>query len=358
MINIDIGATAIAILTLFGIYSLMAISLNLEYGIAGVPNFGQALFVSIGAYTAGITYTRVLPLLAGLDSVHPCGPTMGQALQLRSEIMATQPAAGFINLALTLLIAAVLSGALGFIVSYVTLRLKEEWFLALVLLVGGETVRIVVRGADDLICSHNGISAVAQPFYFLGDARSSSLMFMILCVALALIAYAYSQRLTRSPFGRMLKALRENEAATRGLGKGISLARAQIMLIGSAIAALGGVLFALNTGFVNTNDFVVNLTLDIWVMVVLGGIGNNRGALLGAALIAILDRFTQVAAITLNMSGSEIEFNYVRFIAFGIILLLMLRYRPGGLLPESPLTTNAHEVLRRAREPEPLSKRA
>ena len=219
--------------------------------------------------------------------------------------------------------------------------------MALVLLVGGETARIVVRGLEGITCSHNGISGVAQPFYFIGDARSSSLLFMLLTVALALLAYLYSQRLTHSPYGRMLKALRENEAVTRGLGKNIALARAQIMLIGSVIAAIGGVLFALNTGFVNANDYVVTLTLDIWVMVVLGGLGNNRGALLGAALIAILDRFTQVAAIGLNMSGSPIEFNYVRFIAYGIILLLMLRYRPQGLLPESRWTTNAHTVLRR-----------
>ena len=109
-------------------------------------------------------------------------------------------------------------------------------------------------------------------------------------------------------------------------------------------------LFALNTGFVNTNDFVVTLTLDVWVMVVLGGIGNNRGALLGALLIALMDRFTQVGAIALNMSGSDVEFNYMRFIAFGIILIWMLRYRPGGLLPESRLTTGAHDVVRRILE--------
>ena len=349
MINIDIGATAVAILTLFGIYSLMAISLNLEYGVAGVPNFGQALFVSIGAYVAGLTYTRLLPLLAGAEVIHPCRQTMGQALQLRSEIMATQPVAGFINLGFTFIIAAILAGLVGFAVSYVTLRLKEEWFLALVLLVGGEIVRIVVRGADDLICSHNGISGVAQPFYFLDDPRASAFFFMLLALVLAAIAYLYSQRLVQSPYGRMLKGLRENEDVTRGLGKGISLARAQIMLIGSMIAAVGGVLFALNTGFVNTNDYVVTLTLDIWVMVVLGGVGNNRGAVLGALLIALMDRFTQIAAIAMNMSGSPIEFNYARFILFGVILLLMLRYRPGGLLPESPLTTNAHDVLRRRR---------
>lgn len=347
MINIDIGATAVSVLTLFGIYSLMALSLNLEYGVAGVPNFGKALFVSIGAYVAGVTYTRLLPLLAGFENVHPCGPSMGQALQLRSEIMATQPIAGFANLALTFAIAAAVAGAVGFTISYVTLRLKEEWFLALVLLVGGETVRIVVRGADDLICSNNGISGVAQPFYFLRDPQASALLYMLLAVALALIAYLYCERLIRSPFGRMLKGLRENEDVTRGLGKSISLARARIMLIGSIIAAIGGVLFALNTGFVNTNDFVVTLTLDVWVMVVLGGIGNNRGALLGALLIALMDRFTQIGAIALNMSGSDIEFNYVRFIFFGIILLWMLRYRPGGLLPESRLTTGAHAVVKR-----------
>ena len=80
-------------------------------------------------------------------------------------------------------------------------------------------------------------------------------------------------------------------------------------------------------------------------MIVLGGLGNTRGAILGAALIACMDRFTQIAAIQLNMSGFPIEFNYVRFILFGVILLLMLRYRPQGLLPESPLTTHAHRVL-------------
>ena len=315
----------------------MSISLNLEYGVAGLPNFGKALFISIGAYTAGITYTRLLPLLAGAEVIHPCGPTMGGALQLRSEIMASQPTAGFINFGLTLLFAAVIAAAVGFAVSYVTLRLKEEWFLALVLLVGAETVRILVRGADDFICSHNGISGMAQPFYFLRDPGASSFLFMLLSLALALLAYLYSQRLSHSPFGRMLKGLRENEAVTRGLGKNISLARAQIMAVGSLMAAIGGVLFALNTGFVNTNDFVVNLTLDVWVMVVLGGIGNNRGALLGALLIAIMDRVAQIGAIVLNMGGSDIEFNYVRFIGFGLILLWMLRYRPGGLPARIPL---------------------
>lgn len=343
--QIDLVSTVIAILTFFGIYALMAISLNLEYGIAGVPNFGQALFVSLGAYITGITYTRLLPLLAGADPIHPCGTSLGQALQLRSEIMKTMPGVGFVNFAITLLIAAVVGGLVGFVLSYATLRLKQEWYLALVLLVGGEIVRIVVRGMDNLICSHNGISGVAQPFAFIGNTRASSVLFMLMVLVLAFLAAHYSGRLIHSPYGRMLKALRENENVTRSLGKRVSLARAQIMLIGSVIAAISGVLFAVNLGFVSTNDYVVTLTLDVWVMIVLGGLGNNRGALLGALLITILDRVTSIAAIQMNMSGITLEFNYMRYILFGIILLLMLRYRPQGLLPESPVTTAAHMTL-------------
>lgn len=343
--NIDIIATSISVLTYFGIYALMALSLNLEYGVAGVPNFGKVLFVSIGAYVTGVTYTRLLPILAGEPVLNFCGSDLGLALQQRSDIIRSMPFAGFTNIVITLIIAAIIGGLVGFVVSYVTLRIKQEWYLALILLVGGEIVRIVVRGIDGLICSHNGISGVSQPFAYLQDPRLASIGFMIFVLILTAIIYIYSERLIRSPYGRMLKALREDENVTQGLGKDVSLARAQIMLIGSVIAAISGVLFAVNVGFVNTNDYVVTLTLDIWVMVVLGGIGNNKGALLGAMFITLLDRFTAILAIQMNMSGISLEFNYFRFIIFGIILLLMLRYRPQGLLPESRFTTRAHESI-------------
>jgi branched-chain amino acid transport system permease protein len=80
-------------------------------------------------------------------------------------------------------------------------------------------------------------------------------------------------------------------------------------------------------------------------MVVLGGLGNPKGALLGAFVIAVLDRLTAVAAIQMNMAGIDLEFNYVRFILFALILLLMMRYRPQGILPEPNYTTEAHKAL-------------
>lgn len=152
-------------------------------------------------------------------------------------------------------------------------------------------------------------------------------MFILLLVWLV---YLYCERLARSPYGRLLKAIRENDQIAISLGK---------------IAAISGVLFVTNLGFSSANDYAVNLTLDVWVMIVLGGLGNNRGALLGALLVTVLDRITSITAIQLDLLGSQFEFNYVRFILFGIILLVMLRYRSQGLWPEPIRTPRAHEVL-------------
>lgn len=340
--NISLLATAISLLTFFGIAAVMALSLNLEYGLAGIPNFGQAMFVSLGAYTAGVVYTRLLPLLAGHQVIDPCGSELGAALQLRSEIMRTTPVVGLSGFLITLILAAVIGGAVGYLASYPALRLKEEWYLALVLLVSAEVVRVFVRGYEGIICGTNGLSGIAQPFAFLPTATMRSVAFAGLALLVALLAYFYCERLVRSPYGRLLKAVRENDQVAASLGKTIPRIRGRVMFIGSAMAAIAGVLFAVNVGFVSTNDYGVALTLDIWVMVVLGGIGNNKGALLGALIVTLLDRITAVMAIQFNMLGFEWEFNYVRYILFGVILLLMLRYRRQGLLPEPAQTTIAH----------------
>ena len=343
IMQFDLLSTTITLLTLFGIAAIMALSLNLQYGLAGIPNYGLALFVSLGAYTAGMTYTRLLPLLAGREGIYPCGSGLGQALQLRGEIMRTLPLVGWGNFLITLLLAMLIGGVVGYLASYPALRLKDEWYLALVLLVGSEIVRIIVRGYEPIICAHNGLSGLAQPFQFLGP-RLAAPAVAALVLVVAGLCYWYCERLVRSPYGRLLKALRENETVAASLGKDAARVRGQIMFIGSALAALAGVFFVVNVGYASANDYVVGLTLDVWVMVVLGGLGNNRGALLGALLVTILDRITAISAIQLNMLGLQWEFNYVRYILFGLILLAMLRYRPQGLLPEPRRTTRAHGV--------------
>jgi branched-chain amino acid transport system permease protein len=343
--NIDLVATVIALLTFFSISAIMALSLNLEYGLAGIPNFGKALFVSIGAYTAGITYTRLLPLLAGQPIIDPCGDTLPTALALRTGIVRDFPAVAFLNLMLTLIIAVGVGGVVGYLVSYTALRVKEEWYLGLVLLVGSEVIRTIVRGYDPLICGINGLSGVSQPFSSIGNPTLSAACFAAFVTLFAVAVYFYSERLVRSPFGRLLKAVRENDNVALSLGKRVPRIRAQVMFIGSALAAIAGVLFAVNLGYVSTNDYAVNFTLDIWVMVVLGGVGNNRGVLLGALIVTVLNRVTGILSIWLNTQGGQFEFNYVRYIVFALILLWVLRFRRQGLLPEQSKTTVAHDEL-------------
>jgi branched-chain amino acid transport system permease protein len=344
--SIDLTATSLALLTFFGIYAIIALSLNLEYGLAGVPNFGQAMFVSIGAYTAGLTYTRLLPFLVGQPLVDPCDQqTLVASLQMRTGIFQSNPIVALFLFGLTVLIAMVVGGVVGFLVSYTVRRVKEEWYLGLVLLVGSEVFRTVALTFRPLVCGVNGISGIAQPFSWLDSPTAATTAFAALVVLIAFVVYAYCERLVRTPFGRVLKAMRENESVVLGLGKPVPRVRARVMFIGSALAALGGVLFAANLGFVSTNDYMVGMTLDVWVMVVLGGVGNNRGALLGALVVTLLNRFTAIASILLNSMNSPFEFNYARYILFGGILLWVVRYRQQGLLPEQIRTTVAHEEL-------------
>jgi len=344
-VNIDLLATVLTVITVFGISSIMALSLNLEYGLAGIPNFGKALFVSIGAYTAGITYTHLLPALVGQPFIDPCGSNLTQALQSRIATVQNYPGIGFLNFGLTVLIAALVGGIAGFLASYAASRVTEEWYLGMLLLVGSEVVRIIVQGYDPIICGINGLSGVVQPFSSISNPIVASACFAVLVTAAAIAVYFYCERLVRSPFGRLLKALRENERVTLGLGKQTSRLRAQVMFIGSALAAMAGVLFVVNSGFVSTNDYDVGFTLDIWVMVVLGGIGNNRGAVLGALIVAALNRITALFSIWGNSIGSKFEFNYVRYILFALILLWILRFRRQGLLPERSETTIAHDEM-------------
>src|SRR5262249_7143900 len=145
-----------------------------------------------------------------------------------------------------------------------------------------------------VICGINGLAGITQPFGFIENPTLSAAGFAIIVLVIAAAVYLYSEQLVRSPFGRLLKAVRENDRVALSLGKHVQRIRAQVMFIGSALAAIAGVLFAVNLGYVSTNDYAVDFTLDIWVMVVLGGLGNNRGALLGAFIVTVLNRLTAI----------------------------------------------------------------
>jgi len=327
----------------FGIYMILSVSLNLEYGYGGQPNFGKVAFFGIGAFVAGVMASRVLPLIAGVTVIDPLGP---QGVEVRIAISSTRPIETIVTFVLALILATIVGGFFGYLLSYPALRIREEWFLAMVLLVSGEIVRIIVRSYPPIVGGYQGLAGVSNPFRWIGDATKASLAYAALILAIALGVYLLVDRSVNSPFGRLLKSVRDDPVASMSLGKNVQLVRAQVLVFGSGLAALAGALYAHYIGFITPDDFIPIRTFDIWVMMVLGGMGNNTGAVVGAAVMTIIDRATAMLAVECGTFSTLIEFNYVRYVLVGILMLMILMHRQKGLLPEEPVKTPAYEVMK------------
>jgi branched-chain amino acid transport system permease protein len=280
-----------------GIFGIAALSLNLEYGYTGLGNFGKVAFFMIGAYAYAI--------LSQTD----------------------------LNFVLCIISAAAISAIFGFLVSLPALRLRED-YLAIVTLTFGEIIRTVIKSQG----IGNGIRGIsidpALPLhnasYEMGVIANIGLVLVFL-----IICFVFAQLLSNSPFGRILRAIREDQTAAESYGKNIGRYKAQVFTIGSAIAGIGGAIYAQYVGYIEPDTFLPTLTFTIWIMVILGGPANNWGAVLGAALVQIFQKGTNILKDYVTL---PVDPNNVQYILFGILILLVLFYRPGGFLRESPVS--------------------
>jgi branched-chain amino acid transport system permease protein len=290
-------------LVFIGIYGIVALSLNLEYGFTGLGNFGKVAFFLIGAYAYAICAE------AGLHFV------------------------------LCLIVAALVSGAIGSLVALPALRLRED-YLAIVTLAFGEIIRTVVK-AEHWIA--NGVWGINVPQAIIIEGvpfRITMLVQVGLVFFCLLLCFIFLQLLTNSPYGRIMRAIREDDIAAAALGKSRLKYKAQVFFIGSAIAGIGGGLFAQYMGYIEPYMFMPMVTFTVWIMVLLGGPANNLGVLLGAALVTIFDRGTIILKDYISL---PVDPNNLQYILLGILVILILMYRPGGLLKESHVKTKAAE---------------
>lgn len=282
-----------------GIFAIIAISLNLEYGFTGLGNFGKVAFMLVGAYSYA--------LLAEVG-VH------------------------FIP---ALIISALVSAFFGLLVSLPALRLRED-YLAITTLTFGEILRLIVK-AEDWIA--NGVWGITVPpaISVEGAQFSTGLLVNIGLVFFCLaVSFVFAQLLTNSPYGRIMRAIREDDIAADSLGKNKFKYKAQVFMMGSAIAGLGGALLAQYIGYIEPQMFLPLVTFTIWIMVIIGGPGNNWGVLIGAMLVQLFERGTAIIKdyITLPIDPSNVQ-----YILFGILIILIMMYRPGGLFKESKIKT-------------------
>jgi branched-chain amino acid transport system permease protein len=344
----DLPALAIAYFSVFGIFVILATSLNLEYGYGGQPNFGQVLFYGVGAFTAGIASAYLARILSGLSA--PGDICSTAYFEQRLSVYVTNGSVTISAWVIALVLATAVGAIAGFLAAYPALRVKEEWYLGMVLLVAGEMFRIVASNTPQYFCGFNGLAGLDEPFAFLDKTHSPVLsngIYTIVILVLAFACFLIAQRISNSPFGRVLKSVRDDRIASEAAGKDINKVRRQILVIGSAMAGLAGALYVFFIGVGIASDFISATTFSLFVMIVLGGIGNNRGVLIGVALLTALQRGTQILGIQLQSVYPGFDSNlliYASYMIEAVILLVLLIYRPKGILPEGRVKTKAYTL--------------
>lgn len=320
-----------------GIFAVLALGLNIVVGFAGLLDLGFIAFFAVGAYFWAI-----------LSSPHG-GALLGAWFPLGGD-------AFFLIAILAVFVAAGAGALLGLPV----LRLKGD-YLAIVTLGFGEVIRVLANNLDKPLNITNGpqgIAGIAQPLTAVATGLSGSgvpafkwqaVIYYLIVLVFVGIALAANRRLDRSTVGRSWVAIREDEIAAQAMGVPLLKTKLVAFATGAAFAGVMGVLFSAKQTFVSPESFDFNQSIGVLAMIVLGGLGSIRGAVVGAALVTILNlqilKSLSTALNDLRASGFEIlgwsfanlpsQFEpskYERLI-FGIILIAMMLLRPKGLVP-------------------------
>lgn len=286
-----------AIAIFAGIYALLALGLNLVWGLAGLVNLGLAGFFALGAYASALATVRLGWPIAG-----------GVALSF---------------------VAAAAAGA-GLML--VTLRLRGD-YLAIITLGFAEAVRLVASNEIWLTRGTDGISGIPGPWRgTLQPAQFNERYLLLVIIAVAVVLWLM-ERLRASPYGRVLRAIRDDDQVAAVAGKFVARFKIEAFAVAAGIMGLAGALYGHYTSYVAPDLFTPIITIYIFLAVTAGGVGNNRGAVLGAVVVmAALEGARFLAQALPGLAGAQTA--ALREMVIGLALLLIMRLRPAGLLPE------------------------
>ncbi len=218
-------------------------------------------------------------------------------------------------------------------------------YLAIAVLAFGEILRLVVKSEDWIAGGDWGI-LVSPIFPWMGSSliyRLENIGLVFVCLS---ICFLVVQLLANSPYGRAIRAIREDEMAAEAMGKDRAKFKAQALMIGSAMAGIAGGLYAQYLQYVLPEMFMPMVTFTVWIMVLLGGPANTWGALLGAVLVETISRGANIAKDYINL---PIDLNDLQYILFGALIIFVLFYRPQGLLKESQINIKGLLIASNAR---------
>lgn len=283
----------VSIMLTAGIYAIFALGLNLQWGYAGLLNFGHVAFMAIGAYTTVLLSLHGAPL------------------------------------PLAILTGMILAGAAGAFLGMATLKLRED-YLAIVTIGFSEILRFLLLNEAWLTKGSFGLYGYPRPFQDLVSPQDYN--FFLAGVVLIILAFVYAllEVLARSPWGRVLKSIRDDEAVSISLGKDAFRYKVQSLILGSAIAALSGSLLAFYLQYINPMNFQPVETFYAWIIVIMGGSGNNRGTIIGAMLL--WGFFSGTRFLEGYLSFSPSASSATRMVLIGSMLFALMMFRPQGIM--------------------------
>ena len=283
------------LVVLVSIAALIGLGLNFQWGVAGLVNFGVAGFVALGAYATALT-------------------------------------AGHIGWLGAMTVAALVSAASSTVLAFLSIRLSDD-YLAIVTIGFGEVVNILLLNEDWLTGGALGIANISRPMSSIIPAAQYDNVLPLFAVLLVGLTFIALEALVRSPFGRALRAVRDDPVVAGSLGKPVLLLRIKAFAIGSAVMGIAGSLHAFYLTYIDPGQFTSITTAYAFMAVILGGRGSNIGLLVGACTIMALIEATRFLKDALNMIDG-VQLFALRLGLVGLGIILLLRLRPQGLLSE------------------------
>ncbi|NKC29318.1 branched-chain amino acid ABC transporter permease [Falsiroseomonas selenitidurans] len=294
-------AYLVAMLVFAGLYALMALGLNVIWGLAGMVNLGLVGFVGLGAYASALLTTKLFwPM--------PLGWAAG----------------------------AVVAAAAGAGMALIVARLRGD-YLAIVTLGFAEVIRLVASNEIWLTNGTDGISGIPGPWRGDVSPQGFNLIYLGIVWAAVAVAFILLARLSHSPFGRVLRAIREDEDVAAVAGKPVLWFKVRAFTIGAAVLGAAGALYAHYNAYIAPEGFAPLLTIYIVLALTAGGVGAMRGAIIGALFVMLLLEGTRFLSGAIP-GVSPVQKAALREGAIALSLILLLRFRPQGLIPETTRT--------------------
>jgi len=325
----------------FGLFVIVAMALNFQYGNAGIPNMGCAVQVIVGGFTVSALTNRLIFSMAKSAGVElrPWADDFDWVynnpfnVDVTNTFIIDKPMFGISMLLFSLAVALILGAVIGWIIALPAIRLRAT-YLMIVLITMADASQIFGRNIPWI---SGGTLGVFIPDIFKWYQGDRTILMAIITLLIGLVSFFIFRTMLNSPYGRLMRSIRENEITVGSVGKNVVGIRRNILMFASGITALSGTLLAFYFSYVvEANYQRAFWTYWPWLMLILGGPGNNAGTFLGCALVVAMRRVIIVNKWFLQ----EVFFfpiAYFESILLGVLLVVVIIFRPNGLIPEKLL---------------------